>query len=218
MSDDDPIRRRADEIRADQAAKEAAEAGRDKDLRSERLLFVQRFLDALSEKTAHCVECVEADEQPHGAVARFHFLRDGKVFVQELFEFGIDRIDGEPGNRSFLYYLEPSSVAFSIPNPATGVARKLGNADQGVVHTYAVEIAIEVMAQTVASGGVLGNAHQLQMNIKDQEAAAARRETRARAARSRKFWSGCLKGVAAFFGVVVAIGLLGNILRACAGA
>lgn len=217
MSDDDPIRRRADEIRAERVVKEAAETARDADLRSARLLFVQRFLDALSEKTAHSVECVEADDRPHGAVAHFHFLKDGKVFVQGLFEFGIDRIDGEPNARSFRYYLEPASVAFSIPNPATGVARRLGNADEGAVLTYAVEIAIEVMAQTVAAGGVLGTAQQFKTIIKDQEAATALRERRAQEARSRKLWSGCLKGIAWFFGVVVAIGVLGNILRACGG-
>lgn len=217
MSDDDPIRRRADEIRAEHAAKEAAEAARDRDLRAERLLFVQRFLDALSEKASHSVECVEVDEQPHGAIARFHFLKDGKMLVQDLFEFGIDRIDGEPGARSYRYYLEPFPTGFSIPNPKTGIARKVGNADEDAVRTYAVEVAIEVMAQTVAAEGVLGDAQQLLDNVKAQKVESVQRESHVRQARNRKFWSGWLKVIAWYFGALVAIGVLGNILRACSG-
>ncbi len=36
-----------------------------------------------------------------------------------MFEFGIDRIEGDPGQRRYLYYIEPSEGAFLIPNPAT---------------------------------------------------------------------------------------------------
>jgi hypothetical protein len=138
VDDDDPVQKRAAEIRAEQAATARNEAGRDSDLRSERMFFVGRFLDALTERTAHALECLEAASGPHGAVARISFMSGGKPTTMNLFEFGIDRVDGESGSRKFLYYIEPTSAAFGIPNPETGVARGLRYSPEADVQKYAI--------------------------------------------------------------------------------
>lgn len=217
MTDDDPVKRRAEEIRSEQAAAATAGAGRDTDLRSARLFFVQRFLDALTEQTPHALECVETAGGAHGAIARFSFLRDGKPWTLNIFEFGIDRVDGEVGSRRFLYYIDPTSAAFGIPNPDTGVARALRGSPEEAVRRYAIAIAIESMARVVASGGVLGSPAEIEAAIDAEERRVEERKQQQRKERGRKFWGGCLKGVLWFFGITTVIGLLGNLLRACSG-
>ncbi len=217
MDDDDQVQKRAAEIKAEQAAAARNEAGRNSDLRSERMFFVQRFLDALTERTAHALECVEAVGGPHGAIARFSFMSGGKPATVNLFEFGIDRIDGETGSRKFLYYIEPTSAAFGIPNPETGVARGLRNSPEVDVQKYAISIAIESMARVVAAGGLLLHSSEIEAAVDAEEQRAASRKREQGKERGRKFWGGCLKGVLWFFGVATAIGLLGSLLRACNG-
>lgn len=217
MDDDDPVQKRAAEIKAEQAAAARNETVRDSELRSERMFFVQRFLDTLTDRTAHVLECVEAAGGPHGAIARFSFMSAGKPTTVNLFEFGIDRIDGDAGSRKFLYYIEPTSAAFGIPNPETGVARGLRNSPEADVQKYAISIAIESMARVVATGGLLLRSSEIEAAIDAEEQHAASRKREQGKERGRKFWSGCLKGVLWFFGILTAIGLLGNLLRACNG-
>ena len=217
MSDDDPIQRRAAEIRAEQARAQTDAGVRDGDLRAERLRLVQRFLDALTDKTMHAVECVEADQRPHGATARFNFITDGAPSNLIMFEFGIDRVEGEPGNRTFSYFLEPSTAAFAIPNPDTGIARPLMNASEIVVVNYGVTIAIELMARVIAAGGMLGTAAQVRAEADNRVRLATERKRSERRERSKKLWSGCLKAFLWFFGICFAIGFLGNVIRACSG-
>lgn len=216
-SDDDPVGKRAEEIRAERASAERDEGARDNDLRTERRLFVQSFLDALTEKTSHPVECVEADDRAHGAFARFSFLKDGKAWTQNMFEFGIDSIEGDPGGRRYLYYIEPSEGAFLIPNPATGVARGLANSPAQDVINYGVTITIEMMARVVASGGILGNSQSLNDALEKQARGEQERQKKLKREAGQKFWKGCGTAVLWFFGVLIAIGLLGNVLRACSG-
>ncbi len=213
MDDEDPVQKRAAEIKAEQAAAARNVAGRDSDLRSERMFFVQRFLDALTDRTAHALECVEAAGGPHGAIARFSFMSGGKPSTVNLFEFGIDRIDGETGSRKFFYYIEPTSAAFGIPNPETGVARGLRNSPEADVQKYAISIAIELMARVVATGGLLLHSAEIEAAVDAEEQRAARRKQEQSRERRKKFWGGCLKGVLWIFGIAAAIGLLGNLLR-----
>ena len=215
--DDDPVRKRAAEIRAAQAAEVRSASSRDSDLRFERARLIQHFLDALTEKTSHAVRCVALDERSYGAVAEFSFVRDGKVWTQIMFEFGIDRIDGETGSRSFLYYLEPAPAAFSISNPETGIARGLANRSEQSVVTYAVEISIEMMARVVASGGMIGAPAELGAAVAKVERDERDRQRAGKRERGRRFWAGCGAVIVWFLGVVVGIGVLGNALRACSG-
>jgi len=215
MSDEDPIKRRAEEIRAERASAATNQATHDAEVRTERVRVVRSFLDALTERTPHAIQCSELDARPHGAVAWFTFMKDGRAWTQNMFEFGIDRVDGEPQSRAFSYYLEPTSAAFSIPNPETGVARALKASSESAVQSYAIAIAIEMMARIVASGGVFGSPAEIDEALAAQERSAERRARQQKKERSRKFWSGCGVAVLWLFGVMIAIGLLGNIVRAC---
>lgn len=214
---DDPIKRRADEIRAEEAAAAKNESTRDADLRSERVRVAQQFLDALTEQTTHSAQCVSVDDRPHSIDATFNFLREGKIWTQRMFEFGVDRIDGEPGSRRFLYYLEPSGAAFGIPHPSTGVARTLSNAPLADVIAYAVAISIEMMAQVVASGGTLGTVAELNAAITTSERHEQTRRDAAKRERRSNFWTGCGTSILIFFGFFVALGVLSSIMRSCSG-
>ncbi|MBL8536347.1 MAG: hypothetical protein JNM59_02965 [Hyphomonadaceae bacterium] len=214
---DDPIKRRAEQLRAENDAAEKSQRSHDADLRQERMRFVQMYLGALTDKTSHAVECVEADPRAHGAVARFSFLRDGKSWTQNMFEFGIDRMLDENGRRELRYYLLPTSAAFSIANPRTGVAREVRESTADEVIEFAIVISVEMMARVVASGGMLGTASEIDAAIADQMRATAQRERVAKRERGQKFWRGCGISVLWFFGIFIGIGLLGNLLRACSG-
>jgi hypothetical protein len=215
-TDDDPVDKRVAEIFAEQEAAARRKAAADSELRAERGLFAQRFLDALSEKTPHVVECVEAVGASHGAIARFSFVREGKSWTLNLFEFGIDRV-GDAGAHHYLYYIEPTSAAFGIVNPDTGVARPLRNSPEAAVHGYAVVIAIESMAQVIASGGVLGYPGEVEAIVEAQEQRSIARQRQQRRERGREVRGGCFRAILWFFGIVVTIGLLGDLVRTCSG-
>ncbi len=213
--EDDPIKKRAEEIRAANAAHGVSQ---DAVVRSERLHLVQRYLDSLTDKTSHSVECVEADARAHGAVARFSFLKDGKRWTQNMFEFGVARTRGDGEQSPPSFYLAPTSAAFSIPNPRTGVAREIREGTSDEVIEFAVTISIEMMARVVASGGMLGTFAEIDSALADQERHAARRERVAKQQRGKKFWRGCGAAILWFFGFFIGVGLLGSLLRTCSGA
>ena len=215
--DDDPVKKRAEEILAESASSAQRRDSQDADVRAERTRFVRLYLDRLTEKTSHAVECTEADVRAHGAVARFAFLKDGKSWTQSMFEFGIDRIHDQNGKREFGYYLLPATSAFAIPNPQIGVARELRDSPADAVLDYALAISIEMMARVIASGGMLGSSLELDAVLVQQEQSATHRARMARQERGRKFWKGCGVAILWFFGVVIGIGLLGNLLRGCSG-
>lgn len=215
MSEDDPVKRRAAQIRAEEAHTAAKKAARDVDIRAERVRLVRVFSSALRDRTPHSVQCLESNrEQPHGAVAVLNFARGSKAGAEAMFEFGIDEIDGAPGSREFLYYLEPCSAAFSIANPKTGVARPIRAAPEQDVLDYAIAISIEMMARVVASGGSLGSREQIDEQLKREQRENAQRERERRQEDSRKMWKGCGMAMLWFFGIVIGIGLLGDLLRA----
>ncbi len=73
------------------------------------------------------------------------------------------------------------------------------------------------MARAVASGGLLLHSSEIEAAVAADERLAAWRKREQGKERGKKFWGGCLKGVLWFFGMIMAIGLLGNLLRACTG-
>lgn len=215
MDDDDPIKRRAAQIRADQIAAAENQTARADGIRDELLLFAQRFLDALTEQTPHPVECVRADNKPYAAVVRFTFLKDGEAWTQNMFELGIDQFDPTQVESRFLYYIVPTSAAFAIPTLGVGVARGLEKAKEKAVQDYAIAIAIEMMARVVASGGVLGKPAEIYAAVDAQERRRKERLRHQKKEYGRKFRTGCGKAILWFFGIAFAIGLLGNLLEAC---
>lgn len=211
--EEDAVARRAAELRAEDAVAARSAAQADETLRAERLALVQRFRDTLTGKTAHGVECVASSGGPLGAIARFRFYKDGEIWTTDLFEFGIDQVEGDAGEPPFSYFLEPSGSAGTIRNPETGVAQALWGASEQAVIQFGVAIAIEMMARVIASGGQLGSGAELE--------AALNRHTRQKkqqAVRSREeLLGGCLATIFSVFAFVVVVGLLLNLVKSCSG-
>ncbi len=127
-----------------------------------------------------------------------------------MFEFGVARTRGDGEQSPPSFYLAPTSAAFSIPNPRTGVAREIRDGTSDEVIEFAVTISIEMMARVVASGGMLGTFAEIDSALADQERHAARRERVAKQQRGKKFWRGCGAAILWFFGFFIGVGLFGK--------